>query len=478
MRTGLHLPRPNKSGPQFLPPTLPGREAEIVGTSRRIANGHREIDLMMPVESRTNIGQYDGKTRRFVHCLLHVGGPPACGPRFIYERYQEGETMDWTYPAGAGEEGIYEIGRRLAERLGRFPEATAFVHDPREMLRVTRRVEANAKTGNLLSGFQTSKKFDVEAARYRQLVAANTHVTVYGTGRPVVDIPGVDYRQLRPHTRRLENQWFLVSDAPLPIAFVSWELGDPGTFGVGGAAAEGKLFVGFISEDPDVVGELIRALTSVSGLGERELEGYRARREESKALGAPTEAAPVAALSDEPVSRLDHVDPMAESVIAAVAALAPPATGAAEGAVVVPVGRGDSDAALHLAIAVAKAEGRSLVLVERSGEGLFSSPYGDLRGDDDLRPRKDELFGARLARREGRGATASAIDAASFLGVRAGGWFPTAAGGDGLRAALKRFNGALLVLPAETRQPSIGERIRGMTIEKLQRLGVPVLVAD
>ena len=386
--------------------------------------------------------------------------------------------MDWTYPSGAGEEGVYEIGRRLAELLGRFPEATAFMHDPREMLRVTRRVEATAKTGKLLSGFQTSKKFDVEATRYRELVAANTQVTVYGTARPVVDVPGVDYRQVRPHTRRLENQWFLVSDSPSPIAFVSWELGDPGNFGVGGAAAEGKLFVGFISEDSDVVAELILALTRVSGLGERELEAYRSRRGEPKAFGGQTAAAPLTAASDEPASDLAHVDSMAASVIAAVGALTPIATGAAGGAVVVPVGRGDSGAALHLAIAVAKAEGRSLILVERSGEGMFSSPYGDLRGDDDFRPHKDELFGAAIARREGRGATASAIDAATSLGVRAGGWFPTAAGGDGLRAALKKFNGALLVLPAETRKPSIGERIRGMTIDKLQKLGVPVLVAD
>ena len=387
--------------------------------------------------------------------------------------------MDWTYPVGAGEEGLYEIGRRLAERLGRFPDATAFVHDPREMLRVTRRVEATAKTGTLLAGFQTSKKFDVEATRYLELVAANTQVTVYGTARPMVHSPGVDYRQLRPHTRRLENQWFLVSDAPLPIAFISWELGDPGTFGVGGAAAEGKLFVGFISEDPEVVAELVRALTSVSGLGAGELDGYRVRREESKALGAKTAAAPVATASRVPANEpAPKVDRMAESVIAAVGELTPLATGAARGAVVVPVGRGDSGAALHLAIAVAKAEDRALVLVERSGEGLFSRPYGDLRGDDDLRPRKDELFDAALARREGRGATASAIDAASSLGVSAGGWFPTAAGGDGLRAALQKFNGALLVVPSEIRRPSIGERIRGMTIDKLQQLGVPVLVAD
>ena len=32
--------------------------------------------------------------------------------------------MDWNYPTGAGPEGIYEMGRRLAEHIGRLPDAT------------------------------------------------------------------------------------------------------------------------------------------------------------------------------------------------------------------------------------------------------------------------------------------------------------------------------------------------------------------
>jgi hypothetical protein len=387
------------------------------------------------------------------------------------------QTMDWTYPANAGEEGVYEMGRRLAERLGRLPDATVFMHDVREMLRVTRRVEEAAKTGTLFTGFQNSKKFDVEASRYRALAAANTRITVFGTGRPTLDIDGVAFRQLPPSTTRLENQWFLVSPAPVPIAFVSWELGDPQAFGVGGAGAEGKIFVGFVSDDPAVVAELVDTLAGVRALGD--LDEHRAQWQESRALRRQatlvTEAPPAPPTSSEAEPQLDEV---AQSVIAAVGQLTPPPSGAASGAVVVPVGRGDASAALHLAIAVAKAEDRQLVIVERSGEGLFSTPYGDLRGDDYFRPRKDALFGAAIARREGRFATASAIDAAARLGVSAGGWFPTAAGGDGLRVALKRFKGALLVLPSEVQRPSVAERIRGMTIEALNRLGVPILVAQ
>jgi hypothetical protein len=95
--------------------------------------------------------------------------------------------MDWTYPVGAGDSGIFEIGRRLAEALGRAPDATRFTYDPRAMLRTTRDIERAATGGRLLVGFQAAAKFDVEAERYRALLAAGTHVvsgsTASSTGR-------------------------------------------------------------------------------------------------------------------------------------------------------------------------------------------------------------------------------------------------------------------------------------------------------
>ncbi|MEO6397521.1 MAG: DICT sensory domain-containing protein [Tepidiformaceae bacterium] len=360
--------------------------------------------------------------------------------------------MDWTYPAGAGDAGIFEIGRRLAEHLGRLPDATSFTHDTREMMRITRRVETAAVSGVLLAGFQTASKFDVEAPRYKELVSAGTRVTVWATSRPSVAMDRIEYREVEPGTSQLENQWFLVSDAPEPIAFVSWEIGDPTTFGVGGAAAAGKRFVGFVSDDRGVIDALVQALREVPGL---------------VPPLPPSEMAEA-----EPT-----VDPRIAATIAAVGELVPPESGASSGAVVVAVGREDSEGPLRLGMAIAKAERRDLVLVDRSGEGLFASPYADQRGDDDMRPRKDALFDAMIARREGRMDTANAIEAARTLGVNAGGWFPTAAGADGLHAALCQFNGALLVVPASTRDPRIAERIRGMSLPSLERFGVPVIVA-
>jgi hypothetical protein len=38
--------------------------------------------------------------------------------------------MDWTYPETNDEAGIFEIGRRLAEELGRAPDVTRFILPP------------------------------------------------------------------------------------------------------------------------------------------------------------------------------------------------------------------------------------------------------------------------------------------------------------------------------------------------------------
>jgi hypothetical protein len=364
-------------------------------------------------------------------------------------------TMDWTFPAGADASGVFEIGRRLALHIGRLPDATRFTYDARDMLRVTRQIESVCRGGTLWVGFQSATKLDAERERYRDLLAAGTRITAFGTGAVPEGLEGLDYREQAPDTRRLANQWFLVSDDPV-VAFVSWELGAPATFGVGGAATPGKQFVGFVTDDPPVVTELIATLSGLRAQGPMGGEGQ---------MGGP----PSPARRAEAAAEVD--------LLAAVRRLDPPASAAPDGAVVVPVGRGNDDA-LPLAIAIASSENRPLVIVDRSAEGLFGSPYGDLRGDDADRPDPDVLFGMTLARREGRSETSAALGVAETLGVHAGGWFPTAAGEAGLGEAIRRFGGAVLVVPATVRRPSFAERLRGMTTDRLAGLGVAVVVAD
>lgn len=326
-------------------------------------------------------------------------------------------SMDWLYPDGSDDAGIFEIGRRMAVAIGRGPDLTRFTYDPRAMLRTTREIETAARGHRLLVGFQTAAKFEVEHERYRDIIAAGTRVTIWAAGQVSAEagINGLDYRALKLDTRRLENQWFLVTDGPEQLAFVSYELGEAATFGVGGAASPGKRFVGFVSDDPAVVDLLIRSLTPIA---------------------APTAPTEPKAPSREALALLESSD----------AAPADEASGAGPGAILVAVGRDTDRAAFVLALALARRGARDLVVIDRAAEG-FVSPYHDLRGDDDMRPSPDRLFDESFARREGRRAVATYLEAAAAAGVSAGGWFPTSAGLDGLAEARRRFNGALVVLP-------------------------------
>jgi hypothetical protein len=356
--------------------------------------------------------------------------------------------MDWTYPDLSGDSGIFEIGRRLAEALGRAPDATRFTYDPRAMLRTTREIERAARGGRLLVGFQKAAKVEFEVDRYQALAQAGTEVVVWASG-PRPDAPGlegIDYRALPADTRRLENQWFLVTDRPERLAFVSYELGDPATFGLGGAASSGKRFVGFVSDDPEVVDLLVRSLLPIA------------------APKAPAPPSPPSAAAMD----------LVEASEAATDALT---SEAAAGSVLVPVGRGADRQAFIAALALARREKRDLVLIDRSAEG-FVSPYHDLRGDDAGRPSPDRLFDGAFARSDGRGALAEFLDAAQVAGVKAGGWFPTASGSAGLAEAARRFGGAVVVLPPDALRPSLAERVRGMAPDRLRTsILLPVLIA-
>lgn len=358
------------------------------------------------------------------------------------------DAMDWTYPDRSGDSGLFEIGRRLAEALGRAPDATRFTYDPRSMLQTTREIERAARGGRLLVGFQTAAKVDVEVDRYRDLVEAGTDVVIWAAG-PRPDALGqehVDYRALSSDTRSLANQWFLVTDRPERLAFVSYELGDPASFGIGGAATAGKRFVGFVSDDPGVVDLLVRSLLPI---------------------GAPEAPAPPAPSSAAALELIGASDAIADG----------PTSGAGAGAVLVPIGRGADRDAFIAGLALARREQRALVLIDRSAEG-FVSPYRDLRGDDAGRPSPDRLFDAAFARRDGRGALAGFLEAAHVVGVKAGGWFPTDSGPAGLAEAARRFGGAVVMLPSDALHPSLAERVRGMSPDRIRTaLGLPVLIA-
>ncbi|MEO8208696.1 MAG: hypothetical protein ABI598_06645, partial [Chloroflexota bacterium] len=97
---------------------------------------------------------------------------------------------------------------------------------------------------------------------------------------------------------------------------------------------------------------------------------------------------------------------------------------------------------------------------------------------DAYRPDPSRLFDLQSSRREGRTDVTVGLEVADTLGLEAGGWFPTVAGGAGLGEAMRRFGGGLLVLPGSVRRPSLAERIRGMTPDRLAGLGVALVISD
>ncbi len=181
--------------------------------------------------------------------------------------------MDWTYPDVDPEQraqGIAEMAERIVAET-RDPQLTGtrFTYDAREMLRATRDIEASlAGGGRLWVGFQKAEKFDHETDRYRRLTDGGADVVAFGTGEPGPrSADGVRWIALDPSTTLLENQWFLVTTEPEPIAFVSWEISDPDRFGEGGISAPDKRFVGFVTDDRRVIDLLVAHLDGVAASG-------------------------------------------------------------------------------------------------------------------------------------------------------------------------------------------------------------------
>lgn len=178
--------------------------------------------------------------------------------------------MDWKYPdtdPARRAQGISEVAERIvAETDDAQLTGTRFTYDAQEMLRATRDIEASvASGGRLWVGFQKASKFDHETERYRRLAEGGAEIVAFGTGSPAEESVAVRWVKLEPSTNLVENQWFLVTTAPEPIAFVSWEISDPDRFGEGGISAPDKRFVGFVTDDQRVIDLLVSHLDAVAG---------------------------------------------------------------------------------------------------------------------------------------------------------------------------------------------------------------------
>ena len=173
--------------------------------------------------------------------------------------------MDWKLTeaeaAAIGSSGIATFLDRLQGQLrnGGDPiQGFSFLCDAREMLRISREIEAGWKTrpapSSVYVGFQNQQKFQLETDRYNQIGRRGVSVYAFGEGQPESPQSGaITWFSLPPGRRNLENQWYLVARTPEPVAFMAWEVSDDSLWGQYGATHPDKRFVGFVSEDPRVV---------------------------------------------------------------------------------------------------------------------------------------------------------------------------------------------------------------------------------
>lgn len=173
--------------------------------------------------------------------------------------------MDWrlseSEAAAPGSGGMTSFMARLQRQLrsGGAPiEGFSFLSDAREMLRISREIEAEWVSGPAPSavyvGFQNDAKFELETDRYREIKRRGVSVYAFGEGNPQsVENGATAWFSLPRDRRNLENQWYLVARAPQPVAFVGWEVSDDSLWGRHGATHPDKRFAGFVSQDPRVV---------------------------------------------------------------------------------------------------------------------------------------------------------------------------------------------------------------------------------
>ena len=330
----------------------------------------------------------------------------------------------------SGVEGLIERMERELRGGGTPIEGFRFLNDSEEMLSFSREIEKEVRDSpsgaDLYAGFQTAEKLRDESNRYRRLVQAGVKLVAFGQC-PMPDPPeGLEgiWTPLERNTRALENQWFLVSSHPSPIAFAGWETSQETLFGTGGISAPGKQFKGFVTSDCRVVHAIIS-----------HLEAVRARVARIRSESAAEPAQRVMA-----VTRMDD-SPQYAAVRSCAAGMA-----------------ADNDG--------------DVVLFEISAASYLVSPYPEENRRHWIRAlREPEL------RRLGRSPVAKQLEAIRGRGADALAILPTAHGFKHLAEWAERENADLILIPASLVNPGLFERLRGYSLKTLlEYTSRPVMV--
>ena len=345
--------------------------------------------------------------------------------------------MDWTITENdillrdfSGVEGLIERMDGELRGGGTPIEGFRLLSDANEMLAFSREIEreirANPSGADLYAGFQNTGRLYLEADRFRRLVRSGVRVAAFGQCQmesPPEGLEGV-WTPLERNTRALENQWFLVSSHPAPIALVGWEISPEKMFGVGGLSSPGKQFRGFITNDGRVVHSIIANLESVRARSTRPGEagaGNRVRR-----------VLAVTSLDDSP-----------------------------EYAVV-----------RSCAAGMAAAGGGEVVLFEITAASYLVSPYPEENRRQWIRTlREPEL------RRLGRSPVARQMEVIRARGTETQAILPTAHGFKHLAEWAEREDADLILIPVSLVNPGLFDRLRGYSLKTLlEHTKRPVLV--
>ena len=337
--------------------------------------------------------------------------------------------------------GLGAFAKRLEESAARGGgplKGFTFLEDGRQMLTFSREIEHDivsaGEAGPLYVGFQNAGKLEKEAGRYQRMRAGGVTVFGFGEGDPEEAwARGLSHWKTLPADHSLlENQWFLISLAPEPIAFVGWEVSADEIWGEGGISTPDKTFAGFVSGDMRVVEAMIG-----------HLEDVRLDRKES---------------SDDRLK-----DAIAEVNPRRIIAL---------------VDEGQRSYLARTLPEVAEAAGEAgaeLFLYDLSAASYLVSPYPD---EDErwMKPKK----ASALRRALGRSNLANLVDAAATKAGTVWGILPEKVGFAHLAQWCKREHIDTVVIPVEFSRPSLLERLQGLTLQSLadHSVGVTIVVDD
>jgi hypothetical protein len=339
-------------------------------------------------------------------------------------------VLDWRRDArGLGDEGIAALLARVQALVGGVPlGGTRFLFGIREMLAAAREIEGRVRgqSTTLLVGFQRGANLELERERYAHLAAGGVTVVAYGVGSPTPGVAGVRWVSIPLDYVELVNQWFLVTKAPEPIAFVGFETSPTEHFGHAGEPGRHRTWSGFASDDLRLVNLLVHYLDEVAALrgGGEPLDAYLVVTDDGRA--------------------------------------------------------GPYERNRHAAIEMARDDGARVILYDRSTESYLVDPYPEVGWAGAGWPSKEALLGPAELIELGRRYLADQVEDARRSGVEASALLARGLGADALTDACERYGVTKVFLPAELARPGLLDRVRGNTLDEVRpKLGaVEVFLVD